>query len=175
MRAAVRMRPMAGRALRIASRILFLVCGLVSLLNGVPYAMLRGAELPVQSEWVVFVVALALVGLFSLAVALLPRSWIATLCRRDRDDERLFSVPLRLLGVFAAISYLLAVSAFFAPRSWNLDPQLMLALCPMYFLKMTIDPPPVTILFLLAPMNAAVFGSAGVMLGYAGLAFRGQR
>lgn len=165
---------MAGRALRITTRILFLVCGLISLLNGVPYAMLRGAELPVQSEWVVFVVALTLMGLFSLGVALLPRSWIANVCKRDRDDERLFSVPLKLLGSFAAIFYLLAVGAFFAPRSWDLNPQLMLVLCPMYFLKLTIDPAPVTILLLLAPMNAAAYGSLGVVLGYVRLALPGR-
>ena len=136
--------------------------------------MLQGADLPVQSEWVMFVVALALVGLFSLAVALLPRSWLAKACRKDRDEERVFTAPLKLLGGFAAISYLLALVAYFAPHSWNLNSQLMLALCPMYFVKMTIDPSPVSIFFLLAPMNAAVYGSLGVTLGYAGLAFRGR-
>ena len=168
------MRPMAGRAIRITSRVVFFVCGLISLLPGVPYAMLQGAALPVQSEWVMFVVALALVGLFSLAVALLPRSWLAKACRKDRDEERVFTAPLKLLGGFAAISYLLALVAYFAPHSWNLNSQLMLALCPMYFVKMTIDPSPVSIFFLLAPMNAAVYGSLGVTLGYAGLAFRGR-
>ena len=169
------MRPVAGRAIRITSRIVFFGCGLISLLTGVPYAMLRGVDLPVQSEWVIFVVALALVGLFSLAVALLPRSLIAKVCRKDRDDERLFSTPLKLLGGCAAISFLVALVAYFAPHSWNLNPQLMLALCPMYLVKMTFDPSPISILLLLAPMNAAVYGSLGVTLGYAGLAFRGRR
>src|ERR1700757_4193183 len=100
---------MTGRATRIPSRIIFVVCGLVSLMTGVPYVMLRGAELPVQSEWVIFAVALALVGVFSVAVGLLPRSWIAKACKRDRDDERLFSARLKVLGGFAAISYLVAV------------------------------------------------------------------
>lgn len=164
---------MPGRAIRTTSRIVFFVCGLISLLTGVPYAMLRGIELPVQSEWVTFVIALAPVGLFSLAVAPLPRSWIANVCQKDRDDERLFSAPLKLLGGFAAIFYLLALVAYFAPHGWNLNPQLMLALCPMYLVKMTFDPSPVSTFLLLAPMNAAVYGSLGVTLGYAGLAFRG--
>jgi len=163
---------MAGRAIRITSRIVFFVCGLVCLLTGVPYVMLQGSDLPVQSEWVIFVAALALVGLFSLVVALLPRSRVAKACKKDRDDERLFSAPLKLLGGFAAIFYLLALVAYFAPHSWNLSSQLMLVLCPMYFLKMTVDPSPVSIFFLLAPMNAAVYGSIGVALGYARLAFR---
>jgi len=169
------MRLVAGRAIRITSRIVFFGCGLISLLTGVPHAMLRGVDLPVQSEWVIFVVALALVGLFSLALALLPRSLIAKVCKKDRDDERLFSTPLKLLGGFAAISFLLALVAYFAPHSWNLNPQLMLALCPMYVVKMTFDPSPISIFLLLAPMNAAVYGSLGVTLGYAGLAFRGRR
>jgi hypothetical protein len=174
-RTAARMRPVAGIAIRITSRVAFIACGLISLLTGAPYVMLRGVDLPVQSEWVIFVVALALVGLFSLAVGLLPRSLIAKVCKKDRDDQRLFSTPLKLLGSFAAISFLLALVAYFAPHSWNLNPQLMLALCPMYLVKMTFDPSPISIFLLLAPMNAAVYGSLGVTLGYAGLAFRGRR
>jgi hypothetical protein len=163
---------MPGRAVRIAGRIAFLVCGLISLLTAVPYVMLRGVGLPVQSEWVIFVAALALVGVFSVTVAVLPRSWIAKACKKDRDDEQLFSAPLRLLGGFAAISYVLALVAYLAPHRWNLDPQLMFSLCPMYFVKMTFDPSPVAIFFMLAPMNAAVYGALGVTLGYALLAFR---
>lgn len=134
--------------------------------------MLRGAELPVQSEWVIFVVALAGVGLFSVTLAVLPRSWIAKVCNKTRDDERLFLMPLKWLGGFAAISYLMALVAFLAPHRWNLDPQLMLSLCPLYFVKMTFDPSLVTTFFLLAPMNAAVYGSLGVILGCAWSAFR---
>jgi hypothetical protein len=100
---------------------------------------------------------------------------MAKVCRKDRDDERLFSTPLELLGGCAAISYLLALVAYFAPHSWNLNPQLMFALCPMYLVKMTFDPSPISIFLLLAPMNAAVYGSLGVALGYAELAFRGRR
>jgi hypothetical protein len=163
---------MAGRAIRITSRTVFFVCGVVSLLTGVPYAMLRGVDLPVQSEWVIFVVALALLAVVSLAVAVLPRSWIARVCKTDRDDARLFSAPLKLLVGFAAISYLIALVAYFAPHRWNLDPQLMLVLCPMYFVKMTFDPEPLMVFSLLAPMNAAVYGSLGLTMGYAWLALR---
>lgn len=169
------MRPMAGRALRAASRIAFFVCGSISLLTAAPYVLLRGVDLPVQSEWVVFVGALALVGVFNVALALLPRSWIARASKKDRDDERLFSGPLKLLGGFAAISYLVALVAYFAPHRWNLDPQIMLILCPMYLVKMTFDPRAVTVFFVLAPMNAAVYGAIGSTLGYGLLAFRRRR
>ena len=156
---------MAGRAIRISSRIVFFVCGLTSLLTGVPYALLRGEDLPVQSEWVIFVAVLAAVGLFSVAVAVLPRSWIAKLCKSECDQERLYSAPLKLLGAFAAIFYVLGLVAFLAPHTWNLNPQLLLAMCPMYLIRMTFDPSPVWVFFLLAPMNAAVYGSLGLTLG----------
>ena len=171
-----RIRLMPGRAVTITGRIAFLVCGLISLLTAVPYAMLRGIDLPVQSEWVIFVIALTLVGVSGVTLAVLPRSWIAKACGRDRnrgrDDDRLFSVPLKVLGGFAAIFYLVAVGAYFAPSRWGLDPQLMLSLCPMYFVKMTFDPSPLMIFLLLAPMNAAAYGALGVILGYVWLAFR---
>jgi hypothetical protein len=163
---------MAGRAIRITSRIAFLLCGLISLLTGALYVMLRGEDLPVQSEWVIFAAALGLVGVFNVAVTMLRRSWIARVCKKDRDDARVFSAPLKLLGIFAAIFYVLALVAYLAPHSWNLNPQLMLLLCPMYIVKMTIDPPPLAIFFLLAPMNAGVYGALGASLGYARLAFR---
>ena len=168
------MRPMTGRAIRITSRIIFCLCGLVTLVTAVPYAMLRGEDLPVQSEWIIFVVALAAIGVFSVTISLLPRGWIAKLCRKDRDDERIFALPLKLLGSLAAVGYCVAVFAHFAPHTWNLNPQLMLALCPLYLVRMTFDPSPALVFFLLAPMNAAVFGSLGLTLGYAWLALRAR-
>jgi hypothetical protein len=163
---------MSGRAIRTTSRIAFFLCGLISLFTGVPYLMLRGIDLPVQSEWVIFVAALALVGVFSVTLAVLPRSWVARACKRDRDDEQLFLALLKWLGGFAAIFYLLALVAYLAPHRWNLNPQLMFSLCPMYLIKMTFDPSLVAILFLLAPMNAAVYGSLGLTLGCGWLTLR---
>ncbi len=166
------MRTMAGRALRITARIIFFVCGSTSLLTAAPYVMEQGVDLPVQSEWVIFAVALALVGIISVTFAVLPRSWIAKVCKKDRDDPDLLSATLNLLGRFAAVFYLLALVAYLAPHRWNLDPQLMLALCPMYLVKMMIDPSLVAVFFLLAPMNAGVYGSLGLTLGCARSAFR---
>jgi hypothetical protein len=162
----------SGRALRVTARIAFLLCGLISLFTAAPYVMLRGTELPFQSEWVIFVAVPALVGIFSLTLTVLPRSWMAKLCKKDRDDEQVFVAPFKWLGGFAAISYLVAVVAYLAPQRWNLNPQVMFSLCPLYFVKMTFDPSPVTTFFLLAPMNAALYGSLGLTVGYAWLAFR---
>ena len=161
---------MPRRAIRITARIAGGVCGLLSLVTAVPYAMLRGAELPTQSEWVIFVAALAGIGVFSVTVSLLPRAWIARVCGTHRHDERLFALPLKLLVSCAVISYFVAVFAHFAPQTWRLNPQLMLALCPLYLVRMTFDPSPALVFFLLAPMNAAVYGSLGLTCGYAWLA-----
>ena len=169
------MRVMSARAIRALSRIVFLLCGLTSLFTGVPFLMVRGGlPLPVQSEWVLFAAILGLVGLFSVTLAVLPCSWIAKACKKDRDDEQLFLAPLKWLGWFAVISYLLALVAHLAPNRWNLNPQVMFSLCPLYFVKLTFDPSLVTTFFLLAPMNAAVYGSLGLTLGYAWLAFSKQ-
>jgi hypothetical protein len=168
----VRIRLMSRRAVTITARIAFLLCGLVALFTTVPYVMLRGVQLPVQSEWVIFAAALMLVGVFSITAAVLPRLWIAKAYRKDRNDERLFLGPLNWLGSLAAIFYLVAVFAYFAPSIWNLSPQLMFALCPMYFLKMNFDPSPAMIFFLLAPLNAGVYGAVGIVLGYVWLAVR---
>ncbi len=166
------MRRMSGRAIRITARIVFFVCGVLSLLNAAPYALLRGVDLPVQSEWVIFVVALGLVGILGIAVAVVPRSKLAKWCKTDRDDHRLFSTPLKTLGISAAISYGVALVAYFAPHTWNLNPQLMLALCPLYLVRMTIDPSPGEVFLLLAPINAAAFGALGMIVAYAWLALR---
>lgn len=165
---------MPGRRLRVISRIVFAICGLVSLFTGVPYAMLQGVSLPYQSEWVVFVVGLGVIGLFSLAAAVAPRSWMAKMCNADPDDSRVFSAPLKMLSGFAVISYLVAVFAYLAPHTWNLNPHLMLALCPMYLVRMTFDPSPVLTFFLLAPMNGAVFGALALIFEYTWLATRSR-
>ena len=166
---------MPRRAVTITARIAFLLCGLISLFNAVPYVMLRGVQLPVQSEWIIFAGLLILVGVFSVMHAVLPRSWIAKAYRKNLDDERLFLGPLKVLGSSAAIFYLVAVFAYSAPSIWNLSPQLMFALCPMYFLKMNFDPSPLMIFLLLAPVNAGVYGALGLVLGYARLAMANGR
>jgi len=165
---------MTGRAIRITCRIIACVCGVISLATAVPYAMLRGADLPVQSEWVIFVAILAAIGVFSVLVSFLPRAWIARLCKKDREDEGLFHLPLKVLLSFAATAYLVAVFAHFAPHTWNLNAQVMLALCPLYLVKMTFDPSPVLVFFVLAPMNAGVYGSLALTLAYAWMRLRAR-
>ena len=164
------MRCVSTRALKITSRILFWICGLTSLLTAYLYVSEQGEDMPVQSEWVIFAVALGFIGLVSIAAGTIPRSWIAKVCKTDRDNRALFSKPLKLLAVFAGIAYLMACFGFFAPHTWRLNLQVMLILCPMYLVKTLIDPSLVWIFLVLAPMNAAVYGALGLTLGYVWLA-----
>jgi len=83
-----------------------------------------------------------------------------------------FFAPLKLLTAFAAIAYLVAVIGYFAPHRWNLNPQLMFVLCPMYLLKMNFDPSAAQVFLLLAPMNAGVYGALGMTLTYGWLISR---
>ena len=124
-----------------------------------------------QSEWVIFVVVLGLVGIVSVGRALPPCVDREDLQKGIRTINGYFRAPFRLLVGFATLFYAIAAFAYFAPHRWDLDPQLILALCPLYLVKMTFDPSPRWMFFLLAPMNAAVYGSIGLALGYIWLAF----
>ncbi|HLV86568.1 MAG TPA: hypothetical protein VKV39_06285 [Candidatus Sulfotelmatobacter sp.] len=156
---------MAARAFRIIFRIIFAICGLITLFNAVPYALLRGVDLPYQSEWIFFVLVLGFFGFCALLAAVLPRSWIAKAVGTP-DDEFGYRRPLKLLGVGVGLGYIVALCAYSAPHSWDLSPQVMLMLCPLYLVKMTFDPSPAQLLLLLAPINAAVYGSLGLSLAY---------
>lgn len=156
---------MASRAISITASILFFLSGVVSLAVAALYTMLRGADLPRQSEWVIFAVALSLVGAVNVLVAVFPGSWTARICR-IQDKSSLFSRPLRMFGAFAVVSYLLTVGLFFTPHVWNLSGFLWTyLLCPVYIVRETFDPSSMGIFLMLAPMNAAVYGAVGSAVG----------
>jgi hypothetical protein len=162
---------MAGRAINVTARILFFLSGAVSLLLAAFYTMLRGSDLPSQKEWIIFVVILGLVGAVNVLMAIFPASWTARIWRINQKSS-LFSVPLRMFGVSAMVSYLLTAGLFFTPHEWNLSGSLWSYLmCPVYIVRETFDPRPVEIFLMLAPMNAAVYGAVGSGLGFVRVAF----
>lgn len=166
------MPAMPGSALNITARILFILSGVVSLVLAALYTMLRGADLPYQSEWVIFAVVLSLVGAVNVLVAIFPASWTVRICG-VKDRSSLFSLPLRMFGVFAAITYFITVGLFFTPHEWNLSGSLWtFLLCPVYIVRETFDPSLVGIFLMLGPMNAAVYGSIGTVVGLALLTSR---
>lgn len=168
------MRRMSGRAVTIISRIVFALCGITTLLTAGVYTLLQGEDLPFQREWVLFAVILGLLGVFSFAVAVLPRSWTAKMCRQQPENARLYASPLKLLVTFAAVFYLVAVAACYVPHTWNLNPQIGVAVCPISIIRAMYDPSAIAIFLILAPMNAAAFGTLGLALAYVRLALRSR-
>jgi hypothetical protein len=158
------MPAMAGRAVNITARIVFFVSGAVSLVVAALYVLLRGSDLPSQSEWVIFTVVLGLVGIVNVLVAVFPASWTARVCR-VKDKSSLFSLPLRMFFVFAVVLYLLTVGFFFTPHEWNLSGHLWtFLLCPLYVVRETFDPSAMGIFLVLGPMDAAVWGAIGTVV-----------
>lgn len=166
---------MAHRAINITARILFFLGGVVSALVAVFYAMLRGSDLPSQRDWVIFTVVLGLVGVANVLAAIFPGSWTARIYG-VKDKSSLFSRPLRMLGIFAVICYLLAVGFFLTPRQWNLSGYLWTyVLCPTYIVRQTLDPSPVNLFLILAPIEAALGGAIGSAVGLVASRDREQR
>ena len=157
---------MSERGIGIGGRTAFCLCSLATIVNTLPYALLRGVDLPRQSEWIWFVGLLGPVGLCSLAAAVLPRSWIGSILGITPQSPAVFTSPLKSLIVGALVGYVVAASAHSIPNRWNVNPQLLLPICPLYFVKMTFDPKPAETFVLLAPLNAGLYGALGMLVGY---------
>lgn len=167
---------MASRAGGILARIVYFLCGAAAFAVDALYIMLRGSDLPSESEWLIFAVGLGLVGGVSVLAAILPRSWMAKMCRVAPDDGSLRSLPLRVVISLAAAAYLFTVALYLTPHAWNLDGYVWtFLLCPAYIVRTTIDPRPVFLLAVLAPIDAAIYGAAGVALAHGWLVVRGRR
>lgn len=153
------------RAVNVIARAVFFLGGVVALAIAALYTMLHGSDLPRQSEWTIFAVVLSLVGGVNVLLAILPASWTARACRIE-DKSSLFSLPFRMFGAFAVVSYLLTVGLFFTPREWNLTGFLWTFLaCPVYVVRVNIDPSPVELFLVLAPIDATVYGTIGTVFG----------
>lgn len=163
---------MSARVLNATARVLFFIGGLVSLAIAAFYTLLRGSDLPRQSEWVIFALVLSVAGVVNIVAAVLPVSWTKKICR-IADSGSLFSLPLRMFGLFAVFFYFVAVALFFTPHEWNLGGFLWtFLLCPVYIIRGTIDPQPAQLLLLFAPIDAALYGAIGTVVGLAWLSLR---
>ncbi len=162
---------MGTGSIGIPSRIAFFVCGLISALLSPAYQTLQTLGIG-NGEWRVFSGLLIFLGGFAALVAVIPTSWVKRICRIGPSKQSPLSIPIKMLGGFAAFSYLLSVGLYFAPTHWHFSAGFVLSICPGCALSITVDPSIETVLFMLGPINAAVYGSFGGLLGYLFLVFR---
>lgn len=164
---------MTDSAIGVPSRLAFLVCGTISILIGNLYRNLRLAPGPVaHSKWDLCSVALMAVGGLAVAIALLPGSWIKSVRKIGPNHQQTLSLPLQMLGGFAAFSYLLTIGAFFAPLRGHPSPGLVFFVCPAWALMLGAGDSVGTVVLLVAPVDATVYGSLGATLGFLLAVFR---
>ena len=164
------MRRMSFRLIGIPSRFAFAVSGLVSVLLSRMYLALGGLDSTSRGSWSLFSLALMAVGGIAVFIALLPGSWVKKAFKLELDKSTSF--PIKMLAGFAIISYLVIAGLSFAPHSWHPSPQFVFSLCPACALTTAVDPSLGTVLLLLAPLSAAVYGSLGGVLGYVSVVLR---
>jgi hypothetical protein len=169
-----KIRRMAIGLTRLAFRLALILCGLISLSLSRAFRSFQGVMPDADVKWPEFSIALMLIGGAAVVIALLPSSWRDKLCKIDPDTQDRSSIPIKPLACFAGFSYLLTVGLNFAPLNWHLTKQAAFLLCPACVLTITVDPSFRAVLLVLAPLNAAVFGSLGAILGCCYLAVRNR-
>lgn len=116
-----------------------------------------------RSTWHLFWVILLLLGGASILLALLPSAWIRLVSRAGPENADISSLPGTLFGCFAALAYMATVGAGLIRFQSSL--QLAISLCPSCTLGAAVAPSLVSVAFILAPLDAAVYASFGALLG----------
>lgn len=164
---AVKIRRMTDSAIGVPSRLAFLVCGTISILIGNLYRNLTLAPGPAaHGKWDLSSIALMAVGGLAVAIALLSGSWIKSVSKIGPNNQQLLSLPLRMLGGFAVFSYLLTIGLYFAPLSGRPSPWVVFSVCPAWALMLATGDSVGTVVLLVAPVDAAVYGSLGATFGF---------
>lgn len=151
---------MASSLIGLPSRFALFVCGMISVSVSRIYFALQGLDPSVHGWWFLFSAILVTVGGLAIVIAVLPGSWVEKLCKIEPD--KLSLVPIRMLGTFAVVSYLLVVGLYLIPPSGHPSPVLAFSVCPACALT-------------IAPLSAAVNGSLGGVLGCLLVVFRQSR
>jgi hypothetical protein len=149
----------------IIARVAFLVCGMLSVLLGRAYLFLKSTHFT-PGPWGLFSAVTIVAGGFSIVLALLPSRWMQSERKVSDGNSHQLDVPLRVLAAFAAASFLITAVLAFAPLGWHPSPEAAFAVCPACVLTITVDPSPISVIFILAPLSAAAYGSLGGALGY---------
>ena len=165
---------MATGVIRLFSRVALFVCGMTSILLSRAFEFAQVLIPDFHVKWRIFSAVLLVVGGLTVFIALVPSSWLERACKISPNTQKRSSLPIKLLGCFAALSYLLTVGLDLIPPSWHATPQLTYLLCPACVLTITVDPSLGSVVLMLAPLNAAAYGSLGAVLGYFLLAVRNR-
>jgi hypothetical protein len=165
---------MAAGLLKLASRLALIACGIISILLSRTFRSFQGVMPAVNVNWLLFATALMVIGSLTVAIALLPSSWLDRACNSDSSTKSYSSLPIKLAAVFAVVSYLFTVGLDFSPLNWHLSANMIYLVCPACVATITVDPSFGAVALVLAPLNAAVYGSLGALLGYFFLAVRNR-
>jgi hypothetical protein len=150
----------------MAKRIAFFVCGIMTAVIGRLYSGLQQLGPTLKIAWPHFPDALIIVGASAVCISLLPTAWVQSIAAKDTKPHRF--TPFRFLLSFAALGlFLVVVFSFMPPSLVRLPISLVYSLCPACVLTATVDPSLTTAVFVLAPMNALVFGAIGGVIGTA--------
>jgi hypothetical protein len=149
----------------LAARLSLCVCGVLSILVGRTYGSLRLFYGSDRQAWVIFHVVLLVAGIISLGTGVLPESWTRKVMGRGASEASPLRLPLGLLMIFAATSYVIVVLLALLSPSARLSPLATYSLCPACVLTITVDPSPASVLLILAPVTAAIYGAIGAVIG----------
>jgi len=159
--------PMVG----MSSRLAVVFCGIITVFLSRFYKTFAGfdAYTRTRTPWSAFSVGLISIGALAIMLAFVPSAWITGSHEVEKRVHAAWSLPIKLLTVFAVCAYLGVVGLYFAPHGWTLAPAFAFILCPACVLTITVDPSFTTVALLLAPLSAAVYGSLGSVFGFLGL------
>lgn len=153
-------------AIEMVQRTALLICGLMTVLIGRVYGGLPQFAPAQQIAWLSFSYTLLFVGVVAVGISLLPTAWSQGITETPSELRRF--TPFRSLLSFAALGMLLVAVFSFVPPSLARPPiPLVYSICPVCVLTVTVDPSLATALFMLAPLNALVFGAVGGVVGTA--------
>ena len=149
----------------ITARLLLLLCGAAAVRISAVCRSLRRFFPDNHESWLALTIILLLAGGVSLLAAVTPRRWVVKMRGADFGRDFPDKLAIRLLLVFATFSYLLVAALTVAGPSLEIPPGILYAVCPACALTITVDPSLISVLLVLAPVNAAVYGAIGATIG----------
>jgi hypothetical protein len=153
-------------------RLAFLLCGAASLRISSACKLLTRFFPGAPGEWLLLSGFLLATGVVSLLTAVLPGNWAMRLRRGHRGDATQSNLPIKALLGFAACSYLVTTGLGLWGAALSPPPAVVYTVCPACVLTVTVDPSPISVLLVLGPVNAAVFGSIGGTVGWLSVLLR---